>query len=245
MNEQDDALGFLAQDFADDLTDTVRAVVDDAAPFVATKVSGVARVSVRQSPSEGIPLKVNGDPLLTLLVSYECCLDGAEQYLAVEKSEVRVFAGAKTSREPLFRYEYDRKATRVPAAHIQIHAHRDAFTATMIRAGMSTPRGTRRARSNEVPSVSELHFPVGGHRFRPGLEDVLEMLIDEFGIDGASEARKALRAKRVEWRRKQTRSAVRDDPESAVEVLRSLGYSVSFTGDGPLPEPNLHRLSQP
>jgi hypothetical protein len=31
--------------------------------------------------------------------------------------------------------------------------------------------------------MSDLHFPVGGSRFRPSLEDVLDMLVRELGVD--------------------------------------------------------------
>ncbi|MFC0247381.1 hypothetical protein ACFFIO_02585 [Citricoccus parietis] len=90
--------------------------------------------------------------------------------------------------------------------------------------------------------MQELHFPMGGHRFRPALEDVLEMLIDEFGIDNDQNAREALKRGRLVWRQTQTKSAVRDDPESAVEVLRGLGYDVTWRGQGSEPESRVDRL---
>jgi hypothetical protein len=76
--------------------------------------------------------------------------------------------------------------------------------------------------------MQDVHFPVGGPRFRPCLEDVLEMLIDEFGIDNAKESSNALARGRQKWRRIQTRTVVRDDPESAVTELKSLGYDVAW-----------------
>ena len=36
---------------------------------------------------------------------------------------------------------------------------------------------------SQVPNISQLHFLVGGDRFRTALEVVLEMLIREFGVD--------------------------------------------------------------
>lgn len=48
-----------------------------------------------------MPLLVDGHPLLTLKVKYECALDGAERYLAVDESLFWVFAGDKASGEPL------------------------------------------------------------------------------------------------------------------------------------------------
>lgn len=167
---------------------------------------------------------MDGTQILALKVEYACCLDRQGEHLAVETSSIAVFAGEKPDREPLLRYEYVRDPQgTIPAAHIHVHAHRDAFTAAMVRSGKATTRGAERASSTGVPSIKEIHFPVGGHRFRPSLEDVLEILIDEFGIDSPVDFRQKLRAGRRDWRRIQTKAVVRDDPESAIEVLTALG----------------------
>lgn len=188
---------------------------------------------------------MDGAPLFSLKVRYDCCLDGQGQHLAVEDSSIRVFAGEKASGEPLFRYEYQRSPIgHVPAAHIHIHAHRDAFTASMVRTGKATKRGNRRANSTGVPRLSELHFPVGGHRFRPSLEDVLEMLIEEFGIDSPEGFRHSLKAGRRDWRQIQTKAAVRDDPESAIDALEALGYDVRLHPARSKPSMRLDRLEE-
>ncbi|WP_426563943.1 hypothetical protein ACPPVT_21530 [Angustibacter sp. McL0619] len=234
-----------AQQFAADLTDTVKQLVPDCSPFHARTLtdSAAVKMAVRQEPDTGIPLMVSGEPLLTLKVSYSCCLDGHQRYLAVDESKVAVYAGAKAQREPLFRYEYVRRtAPDLPSAHLQLHAHRDAFTRVMGRAGESTPRGRRRARADAVPQLNELHFPLGGHRFRPCLEDVMEMLVTEFGVDSTAGQLRQLAVGRERWRRKQLRSVVRDAPREAVEVLRSLGYSVDWNLDDAEPEENVTRL---
>lgn len=114
----------------------------------------------------------------------------------------------------------------------------------MVRAGKATKRGSRRASDTNVPAMSELHFPVGGHRFRPSLEDILEMLIDEFGIDHHREARSALQAGREAWRRIQTRVAVRDDPESAIDALKALGHDVQLRPGEPIAMVRTDRLRQ-
>lgn len=231
-----------AEEFASDLTRTVHAVSPDCDPFVWTAVAGDDRVSVKQDPGTGIPLEVDGAPLLSLKVHFKCCLDGDRSFLAVEDSQIAVYASAKAQGEPIFRYEYKRQATSVPSAHMHVHAHRDAFTYVMAKTGKGTARGKRRANQDEVPSIQDLHFPLGGHRFRPCLEDILEMLIDEFGIDNAAESREALAEGREKWRRTQAKSVVRDDPESAVAVLRRLGYDVTWPGHGDEPVRRRDRL---
>src|SRR5699024_2755301 len=120
----------------------------------------------------------------------------------------------------------------------------DAFTYLMARSGTTTARSRRRLVSDAVPSIQDVHFPMGGHRFRPCLEDVLHMLIEEFGIDRQSETFQALEEGRIAWRRKQARSVVRDDPESAVNALRQLGYDVDWRHESGEPPVRWDRLRE-
>lgn len=234
-----------AQRFAEDLTDTVRQAIDECDPFRAQSLADGSRFVVEQQEPHGVPLRVKGAPLLSLKIKFDCCLDGQDKYLAVEKSTIKVYAGSKASGEPLFRYEYERYPVgNIPVAHIHFHAHRDAFTAAMVRAGKTTTRGSRRAKNNGVPTMSELHFPVGGHRFRPSLEDVLEMLIEEFGIDHSDDFRVALRRGRKDWRSKQTKAVVRDDPHSAIEALEAMGYAIQLKSGITGPSTHIDRLEQ-
>ncbi len=222
----DDRLIELAQDFATEISDTVRALVPSCAPFTADAVG--TRVAVEQSPATGIPLCVKKRPLLTLNVTFRCELDTSGTYLAVETSSFKVFEGARAAGEPLFRYDYERRPTsQIPGAHLQVHAHRDAMTWALSQAGTATPRGKRRAGANDVPRLAELHFPLGGHRFRPCLEDLLEMLVSELGVDSTKKGLRALQDGRERWRRHQVRAVVRDAPDEAVALLTELGYGVS------------------
>lgn len=225
MNEPDD-LQERAQEFAEELTQTVRVVAPDCDPFTALVLGG--RVSVRQSPGVGITLPVNDQPLLSLTAAHAKCLDAGGRHMAIEQSEIKVYASASAGGQPIFRYEYERDVHSAPAAHVHIHAHRDAFSHVLARSAIETRRASRRVKEDKIPTMQDVHFPVGGPRFRPCLEDVLEMLIDEFGIDNAKESSNALARGRQKWRRIQTRTVVRDDPESAVTELKSLGYDVAW-----------------
>lgn len=234
-----EALRHQAEKFADELTQTTQAVAPTSHPFRALGVRD--RLVVRQDPTEGIALAVNGEELIYLKASFHCTWDRSNKFLTVQESSISVFA-VKPSGQPIIRYEYERDARTVPASHMHIHAHRDSLTYMMTKAGVQTRRAQQRATSTEVPSLQDLHLPLGGHRFRPALEDVLEMLIDEFGVDHDEGAIDVLRAARKRWRLTQTRAAVRDAPQAAVEELESLGYSVSWTGDGVEPSPRPDRL---
>jgi hypothetical protein len=235
-----------AESFATELTATVRALVPDCRPFEALvnldRGDAAGRFSVRQYPETGIVLTVDGEPLLTLVVQFHCEIDSVGRYLAVHSSKIKVMAAGDA--EPLLRYEFLRDAVGdMPSAHIQIHAHRDAFTYVMARAGERSDRGKRRSRRPVVPRLEHLHLPVGGPRFRPCIEDVLEMLVQEFGVDRPDGALQALRAGRESWRRKQIASVVRDAPEDAARVLRELGYDVHGPQDV-LPADNIDRLQR-
>lgn len=239
MVSDEQSLHSRSQEFADELTTTVRTLNPEAEPFTAALFQD--RVTVRQSPAEGIPLLVGGQPLLTLKTELACCWDRAGRFLTIEKSGTSVFAG-RSNRHPIFRYEYLRDPRSVPASHLHVHAHRDAFTYTMVKAGSSSRRAQNRSTSSDIPSLQDLHFPLGGHRFRPVLEDVLEMLIDEFGVDHDEDALDTLAQARQRWRETQTKAAVRDAPQAAAESLRAMGYTVRWDGAGDEPQAREDRL---
>jgi hypothetical protein len=64
--------------------------------------------------------------------------------------------------------------------------------------------------------ISALHIPVGGSRFRPCLEDVIQFLIEECLFDSLPRWREAVEEGRASWRRIQARAVVRDFPREAI-----------------------------
>lgn len=229
-----------AHAFAAELTGTVQSVVGPScAPFVAVEIEAADAFTVRQQPADGIILSGDEGPLLRLSVEYKCTLDGDDRYLAVEESAIHVFV-EPGGREPLFRYEYMRAVSpKLPAAHIQFHGRHPELERAMQDCGGSTPRAKRRKNGKKPILLSALHFPVGGTRFRPALEDVLEMLIEEFGVrpeGSVAQARTAIAAGRERWRRMQVSTVVRDAPSEAARTLEELGYSVAPPEEGPKPD---------
>ena len=83
---------------------------------------------------------------------------------------------------------------------------------------------SRRGAAEKRPQLSDIHFPVGGPRLRPTLEDLLEMLIHDLGIDHSDSALDALADARAGWRRDQARAIVGADQETAAQVLREAGW---------------------
>lgn len=219
----------LAAAFATDLHDLLRRVVPAGVPALDVRRDERLPQSVHlsQVPKAGIPLTVDGTVVLRLRMSFRCTLDRTGRFLAVRASRIDVTA--EGTEEPLFRYDFDAATDeKIPAAHLNVHGHRDELVFAMMAAGARL-RGRARAsdvRRGRVPRVATLHFPLGGHRFRPAFEDVLEMLVREFGLDTRDGWREGLDEGRRRWREVQLRAAVRDDPASAAAVLGDLGWSV-------------------
>lgn len=247
MTDDSRSLDSQASKFAADLSATVCALISGCEPFVHQALSGSTdRFVVRQDPPTGIPLTVDGDRLLTLTVNYKCVWDSKSRFLVIEESSFKIYSGAEARREPLIRYEYVREQnSEHPSAHIHVHAHRDAITYAMSRSGPSSKTGKKRMHQSvgDFPTLGELHLPVGGPRFRPCLEDVLETLVLEFGVEHNPEGRHALKSGRAGWRRTQVQTVVRDAPEDAAEQLRRLGYMVAAPNSG-VPSVNVERLQE-
>ncbi|MER5871965.1 hypothetical protein [Streptomyces sp. NPDC002044] len=219
-----------AKDFATELTETLQGVLPGTPSFHAVHQGQRIWVTTVSDSGDGLPtqkkidLLINGKAEMSMAVEYFCCWDQAGQFLAVDNSAVKVFC--RGQQEPLFRYEYVRKHGQwPPAAHIQVHAHRDEIAWIQRLAASGKPAAM--TRKDSVPRLSQIHFPVGGHRMRPGLEDVLLMIVREFTIDTVDGWDEALQTGIRLWRHKQVRAAVRDAPEEAADVLRQLGYQVT------------------
>lgn len=232
--------------FADTLTALTRGVLGEDSPrFAALNVDTriqVAPLTV-DNKIERIPVRINGESCLSLHVQHLCCWDTAGAYLATDRADVKVFFDG--SAEPLLRYEYVRGSRNPPGAHLQVHAHRDEMAYLLRLAEKKKGRPAEQLRKGKLPRLSEIHFPVGGHRFRPALEDVLALLAREFAIDVQPNWMKVVEQETREWRLLQLRSAVRDAHEAAAETLRELGYKVEPPTVGPPRQSDDARLYWP
>lgn len=190
---------------------------------------GVRYVTVFQEEPTGIALSIDKQVVFRLVLSYRCEWNASRRYFAVSRSTILInFEGRN---EPFMHFDYLREAgSQVPVAHLNFHAHRDEAMYALMLASRKRGKGrSKKLDGGKVPAVSDLHIPLGGHRFRPALEDVLEMLWMEFGLDVAEEsAAQAIADGRRAYRIAQVRSAVTDAPEEAAEVLRDLDYDVSL-----------------
>lgn len=140
-------------------------------------------------------------------VSFQLRLDAEREHLMVHKSFVGVF-GSQTAKHGLFHYDYERdKADGYPDAHLQVYGQSDLFDQ------VNNPR------TDAGRSFAQLHFPVGGKRFRPCLEDVIEFLIVERLVEARDGYEKVIEAGRENFRKNQLRAAMRRDPDTVIEFV--------------------------
>jgi hypothetical protein len=189
---------------------------DPALRQVTVTASGLAFAvelgTAKAQKAQTIPLLREGQKTAELFVQLLLVADSAGRYPAVDKSTFEL----RIDRHPLLRLEFDREMHTAPSCHWHVHAERAALTGLLIR---NNP-----THSGEL---YRLHLPVGGSRMRPCLEDVLQLLVQEFRFDVKPGAQQAIEDGRIRWRGHQLAAMVRDDPEQAVRVLQEdLGYEV-------------------
>lgn len=181
--------------------------------------------NIVQKAERGIVLTCDGEPVLTLSFAFYCSCANADAPLRVDKSSVMLSDAIEHT--PLVRYDFIRSPhSQIPAAHINVYGSNDAATRLMLAcAGGQRSRSRRKqfVEKGAFPTFSSLHFPVGGDRLRPGVEDLLQMAAYEFHIDVADGWQEALEDSRARYRAEQVRALVREFPDLAFEALRERG----------------------
>lgn len=154
-----------------------------------------------------------------LKVGFTLGSDQEDQHLTVLNSTFGLWLlpnVARQKKRPVFRVEYDRGATTKPAAHVHVHAESVELGWILGRYGHS------------LSQLQEIHFPVGGKRFRPTVEDLL-LFLDREGLfrNWADDNwRDVVQRSLAEWDRRQARATARRFPEDSASQLRAMGYDV-------------------
>lgn len=157
-----------------------------------------------------------GKPHGWLEVSYRLCLDPEGQYLTVVSSYFGIHADPdRSDRSLLCHVDYERnKADGYPEAHLQVEGESAAISAWRL---------VGRRPASDRRQLRDLHFPVGGRRYRPALEDVIEFLIAEKLAAPRDGWEEVLNESRDEFRRRQLRAAIRRDIETARQAVKDFG----------------------
>jgi hypothetical protein len=196
-------------------------------------VDGKNTFIVQPSNADGtaarVPLFVDGDKLAELSIVLYLDMDWTGTFLKNVRTDCAAYS--VLDRQPLFRMDYRADMQAAPVAHWQFHAERGALTHLLSMAQAHRPK------SVEAPHMlSRLHFPIGGERFRPCIEDLIHFVIDECGVDAVPDWEKAVEAGREQWRRIQLRTAVRDLQQEAADVLAREGWTMTPPADKDLTE---------
>jgi hypothetical protein len=209
-----------ARDFAGRLSDLLNRTVANGVRVSAVLAAPHAVIGynvTRKRPLhlEGIPLTISrARPSCFLLVAHTLELDPEGEYLAVRNSALGIYLDGSPPERPVVRYEYDRDPPHeYPAAHVQVHGESVNLAALCERCGVTR-------------SLDRLHFPVGGRRFRPSIEDVIEFLVVEGFVDARDGWEAAVAEHRRDFNERQLKAAVRRDPQTAVDQLRADGWEV-------------------
>ncbi|WP_245242153.1 hypothetical protein [Streptomyces sp. NEAU-H3] len=156
-----------------------------------------------------------GRPNLWMEVSFQLRFDDEREYLAVQQSFVGVFKG-RESKEGLFHYDYERrKGDGYPDAHLQVY-------------------GSSAAWEEALPGrpLTKLHFPMGGTRFRPCVEDVVEFLIVEGVVNPRRGWKEVLNTSRNRFQENQLKAAMRRNPQLVEDFVRRHGEDLGIKVTG-------------
>lgn len=146
-------------------------------------------------------------------LSFRFCYDPEGEYFTVLSSFVAIY-GDELGETCLCHFDYERnKADGYPEAHIQVYGRSPVLEAW---GGPLLERGLHR-----------LHFPAGHRRFRWCLEDVIEFVIAERMVEAKPGWADVLEPGRKKFHQMQLKAAIRRDLDTAVEYLRSEGYTVT------------------
>lgn len=160
--------------------------------------------------------------LYGLSVTYKLQGDRSGKYLTVRYSNYSI----RVHTQAAIRFEYERDKDRTPAAHIHFSGIGGLLSPALMKNGRTSKTDKRKD-----GDISPLHVPVGGHRFRPSLEDFLYFVIQECGFTGKPGWEPKLKSSREKWFDIQLQAAVRDSPLVAADELRSLGFEVAEPED--------------
>ncbi|RZU30866.1 hypothetical protein BKA19_0497 [Blastococcus saxobsidens] len=217
--EPADSLEAASAKFATAVQETLDGVLPGEHKIISRRAPDLERFVVGPQNREGVQLLVGGEPLATLSLSMYLSLDRSSTFLKTVRSDMVV--KSTLDRTPLIRLDYRADMGRAPAAHWQVHAERGAFSHLLARAHAVDP-----SRVKKPHDLSSLHIPVGGERFRPCLEDLLQFLVQECGVDSNGGWLEVVQRGRELWRHRQLRATIRDAQEETADVLRGLGWVV-------------------
>jgi hypothetical protein len=204
-------------DFATQLTQLLNSTVTDGATIRPVDLPG-DRVRLRVGTSgcsrDGrfVRLRTTDGLYLWLGINVHLIAD-EDGHLTVEKSTWALLNG-RDAEAALLHYDYERGKEGYPEAHLQVFGRHEALESVLEKAGRKRSR------------LHDLHLPVGGRRFRPTLEDLIEFLVDERLVEAKPHSKQTLERSRTRFHDIQLLATIRRRPGKAAEGLLDLGYKL-------------------
>ncbi|RIQ19539.1 hypothetical protein [Jiangella rhizosphaerae] len=162
---------------------------------------------LRDLVARPVPLCLdNKKPKCWLEAQYRCDLDDRGRFLMVISSFFGIYA--PDGKTLLCHYDYERNKAGYPAAHLQVQGTCPAL-------GLLPGR-------RSAGELAKLHFPVGGRRYRPTIEDMIEFVLMEGFAEGRDDWERVIADHRIAFQEKQLSAAVRRRPDIARAVLADI-----------------------
>jgi len=219
-----------AAEFAAQLNHVIVSAVDTAERFGvdlsrdgAVAVGHIAPTGDPDSYGMGLLRSCDGDdcPALFLRAKFTVEMDADHAYLRVVSSAIGLrvdVTGGRRQARPIVRVEFDRRQLQPGRAAAHVHLHANSPELAWVYGTSAQP----------APDLHALHFPAGGRRFRPTLEEFLLFLDRERLFNDWKDGWKPKLIRSLEaWERLQARATVRQFPDEAAGALEALGYSVT------------------
>lgn len=169
-------------------------------------------------------LKFKNNEHASLSCRYSLCLNSTGKHLAVESSWFKIQYKTRKKPVPIMRFEYDRKVRgQKPASHFHFHTEMLPLALMFYSTGDHAKATTQ----------SMIHYPMGGPRFRVCLEDIIELVIREFGAESQPGWEHVVQQGRKNYRAIQEETVIRQHLPRAITMLENMGYTITPPADSP------------
>ena len=216
-------LARLARDFANDIQNLLNRTITTGIPITPVLYPGglegwVGYNISKLAPKATVPLPITinqADPKCFLVILHRLELDPEKAHIATVSSRVELHL-TDDLQNPIVRYDYNREpifarnGLPYPAAHVHVH-------------GAESPVNQLADAMGVARRLSGFHWPTGGRRFRPTLEDLVEFMIIEELANHHDGWQDAVEEHRQRWFDLQLGAAVRRNPQVAQQALAELG----------------------
>ena len=199
------------------VTDGIRIALQKRGDDTAVIGYGLSKTKMVPRP---IPLAVAGKARVFLYLIHTLSLDHEQRYLTATSSTLSLYTSEQMRDDELIvGLDYTReRANEFPSTHLHVAGDRSDLD--------DICHGERKTRS-----LRSLHLPVGGRRFRPTLEDMIEFVITERMVEPRDNWHSVVKESRGKWEKIQAGAVARKFQFEAAQQLKHAGWTVTPPAD--------------